>query len=66
MVSRISITNARQRWSDLLNRVAYGGERVILESWGRPKAAIISMADFERFLELEEAATEGQASGGQR
>lgn len=44
---RIGIARAKNLLSELVNRVAYGGERILLESRGRPKAAIISLADLQ-------------------
>lgn len=44
-VKRIGIARAKNLLSELVNRVAYGGERILLESRGRPKAAIISVED---------------------
>jgi len=34
--------------SDLVNQVAYGGKRIVLTSRGKPKAALISIEDYER------------------
>ncbi len=53
--TRISIGRVKRDISELLNRVAYGGERIILTSRGKPKAAIVSMEDYAR-LEQETAA----------
>jgi prevent-host-death family protein len=50
--TRVSIGQVKRDLSDLVNRVAYGGERIILTSRGRPKAAIVSIEDYER-LEQE-------------
>jgi prevent-host-death family protein len=44
----IAIGQAERDISELVNRVAYGGERVILTSRGKPKAALVGMADYER------------------
>lgn len=44
---QIAIGQVRRDISELVNRVAYGGERVILTSRGRPKAAIVSLDDLE-------------------
>jgi prevent-host-death family protein len=52
--THISIGQVKRDISDLVNRVAYGGERIILTSRGKPKAAIVSMEDYER-LEQERA-----------
>jgi prevent-host-death family protein len=60
MPSTASVTEAKREFSELLNRVAYGQERVIVTSYDRPKAAIISLDDLER-LELIEAALEADA-----
>jgi len=38
--------------SELINRVAYGGERIVLTSRGEPKAALVSIEDYRR---LEQA-----------
>ena len=40
---RIGIAQAKARLSELVNRVAFGGEFVILESRGKPKAALVSL-----------------------
>ena len=46
--SHISIGQVKREISELLNRVAYGGERIVLTSRGKPKAVIISLDDYER------------------
>jgi len=48
MEVRIAIGQVRRDISELVNRVAYGGERVILTSRGRPKAALVSLDDLEQ------------------
>ena len=49
---RVSIGRVKRDISDLVNRVAYGGERIVLTSRGKPKAALVSIEDYER-LEQE-------------
>ena len=44
----VSIGQVKRDISDLVNRVAYGREQVVLTSRGKPKAALISVEDFER------------------
>jgi prevent-host-death family protein len=44
----ISIGRVKRDISELVNRVAYGGERIILTSRGKPKAALVSIEDYER------------------
>jgi len=43
----VSIGQVKRDISKLVNRVAFGGERIILTSRGRPKAALISMEDLQ-------------------
>ncbi len=45
--TQVSIGRVKRDISELVNRVAYGEERVILTSRGKPKAALISMEDYE-------------------
>lgn len=42
MPERVNVATARSNLSELLNRVAYGGETVIIEARGKPKAALVS------------------------
>ncbi|MFV1969258.1 MAG: type II toxin-antitoxin system Phd/YefM family antitoxin [Pirellulaceae bacterium] len=52
----IGIAEIRSKLADALNRVVYGGERVILERRGKPTAAIVSLED----LALLEAVEDGE------
>ena len=42
---KVNIRKARENFSEIINRVAAKGERVILTSRDRPKAAIVSLKD---------------------
>jgi prevent-host-death family protein len=48
MKNEISIGQVKRDISTLVNRVAYGGERLVLTSRGKPKAALVSLSDLER------------------
>lgn len=54
--TRVSMSRVRREISDLVHRVAYGGERIVLTSHGKPRAALVSMEDYER-LERERVHT---------
>lgn len=60
MNTQVSIGQVKRDISELVNRVTYAGERIILTSRGKPKAAIISMADYGRLLKSESRATDIQ------
>ena len=49
----VGIAEAKNDLSELINRAAYGGERIVLGSRGKPKAAIVGMADLQRLEMLE-------------
>ena len=51
----VSESRLRNALPEYLNRAAYGGERIIVASRSKPKAAVISVADLERLEELEDA-----------
>ncbi len=51
----VSVSQLKNELSEFLNRAAYGGERIVVTSHDRPKAAVISMTDLELFEELEDA-----------
>ncbi|MFF4170635.1 type II toxin-antitoxin system Phd/YefM family antitoxin [Streptomyces sp. NPDC001744] len=52
MTYEIPVTQARAELADLINRVVYGGERVVVTRHGKPLVALVSAADLEE-LEAE-------------
>ncbi|MEU6663445.1 type II toxin-antitoxin system Phd/YefM family antitoxin [Streptomyces sp. NPDC046821] len=48
MAYEIPVTQARAELADLINRVVYGGERVVVTRHGKPLVALVSAADLER------------------
>ncbi|MEV7319649.1 type II toxin-antitoxin system Phd/YefM family antitoxin [Streptomyces sp. NPDC093970] len=56
MAYEIPVTQARAELADLINRVVYGGERVVVTRHGKPLVALVSAADLERLEELSEPA----------
>ncbi|MDL2078126.1 type II toxin-antitoxin system Phd/YefM family antitoxin [Streptomyces sp. GXMU-J15] len=58
MAYEIPVTQARAELADLINRVVYGGERVVVTRHGKPLVALVSAADLERLDALEAASEE--------
>lgn len=58
MAYEIPVTQARAELAELINRVVYGGERVVVTRHGKPLVALVSAADLER---LEAAASQTAA-----
>lgn len=56
MDTQVSIGQVKRDISELVNRVSYAGERIILTSRGKPKAALINIVDYERLLKSENRA----------
>jgi len=55
MAYEIPVTQARAELADLINRVVYGGERVVVTRHGKPLVALVSADDLRRLEELEGA-----------
>ncbi|MCZ4125242.1 type II toxin-antitoxin system Phd/YefM family antitoxin [Streptomyces sp. H39-S7] len=57
MAHEVPVTQARAELAELINRVVYGGEQVVLTRHGKPLVALVSAADLQRLRDLD-AATE--------
>ena len=44
---KINIREAREKFSDIINRVSYKGERIVLMSRNKPKALIVGLEEAE-------------------
>lgn len=53
MAYEIPVTQARAELADLINRVVYGDERVVVTRHGKPLVALVSAADLERLERLK-------------
>lgn len=51
----IPISDARQNLAELCNRVAYGGERLLIARRGKARVALVSVEDLELLEALEDA-----------
>jgi prevent-host-death family protein len=51
----VNATEARNKFLELINRAGYGQERIRIERYGKPVAAIISCEDLARLEALEDA-----------
>jgi prevent-host-death family protein len=53
-MTSISTVEARERFSDVVNRAAYGRERIVLTRRGKALAAVVPIEDLEWIEELED------------
>jgi prevent-host-death family protein len=71
MAKTFSASKARVDFAEIINQVAYGGERVVLDRHGKPIAAIIPIEDLTFLEEIEdrmdvEAANHALAQSNER
>ncbi len=52
----MNVVDIRNQMADAINRVAYAGERIILERRGKGVAALVSVEDLALLEELENQA----------
>ena len=52
-MNRLAATKMREHFSDALNRVAFGKERIVIERSGKDIAVLISVEDLAFLEELE-------------
>jgi prevent-host-death family protein len=51
---KVTSSAARSEFAELVNRAAYGGERVIVHRRKKPVAAVVPLADLELLEQLED------------
>ena len=56
MPPKLTASAARQNFSDILNRAAYRGERVIVHRGNKAVAAVVPIEDFEMLEQIEDRA----------
>ena len=49
----LSVVEARRQFADLLGRVAYGREEIVIERTGRPMAVLINLEEYRRLKALD-------------
>lgn len=58
MAREVPVTEARAAFSELINRVGYGGERIILTRHGKPLVALVPAAEASEAADEPRHATE--------
>ena len=53
-MTRINVGDLRSRLADMINQVAFGKERVILQRRGRDVVAVVSLEDLSVLEKIEE------------
>lgn len=53
-MTKISTVEAKANFSEIINRAAYGKERVVVSRRGKELAAVVPVEDIKRLEELED------------
>ncbi len=59
MEIKVNLTDVRPHLSELIGEVEFGGKKVIIERFGRPTAALVSMDDLKRIWAEEDKERSG-------
>ena len=54
MLNKITTADARKKFSNIINRVAFGDESFVLTRRGEPIAALVSMKELKLLQEIED------------
>lgn len=54
MLNKITTADARKKFSNIINRVAFGNESFVLTRRGEPIAALVSMKELKLLQEFED------------
>lgn len=50
MTQSIPLKNVREQLSELVSRVAYGDQKVVITKFGKPVAALVNFDDYEKII----------------
>ncbi len=50
MNQTLSLKDVRDQLSDLVSRVAYGDQKVVITKFGKPVAALVTFEDYEKLM----------------
>lgn len=50
MTQTLPLKNVREQLSDLVSRVAYGDQKVVITKFGKPVAALVTFTDYEKIM----------------
>jgi prevent-host-death family protein len=54
VTTSVGTHEAKTHLSEYLNRVAYGGERIVVERHGKPVAALVSVEDLQKLENMNQ------------
>ena len=64
MNQTLPLKNVREQLSDLISRVAYGDQKVVITKFGKPVAALVTFKDYEKIINPSKRFTKGEWDEG--
>lgn len=64
MNQTLPLKNVREQLSDLVSRVAYGDQKVIITKFGKPVAALVTFEDYEKIMNPAKRFSKGEWDKG--
>lgn len=64
MNQTLTLKDVREQLSDLVSRVAYGDQKVVISKFGKPVAALVALDDYEKIMNPAKRYTKGEWEKG--
>lgn len=64
MSQTLTLKNVREQLSDLVSKVAYGDQKVVITKFGKPVAALVTFEDYKKIMNPAERYTKEEWDKG--
>lgn len=64
MTQTLTLKDVRNQLSDLVSKVAYGDQKVVITKFGKPIAALVTLKDYEKLMNPAKRFSESEWNKG--
>lgn len=64
MSQTLTLKNVREQLSDLVSKVAYGDQKIVITKFGKPVAALVTFEDYKKIMNPAERYTKEEWDKG--
>jgi len=64
MSQTLTLKNVREQLSDLVSKVAYGDQKIVITKFGKPVAALVTFEDYKKIMNPEKLYTKQEWDKG--
>ena len=64
MSQTLTLKNVREQLSDLVSKVAYGDQKIVITKFGKPVAALVTFEDYKKIMNPEKLHTKQEWDQG--